>query len=200
MYDMEKEGLGKRGQGLPITTLILIIIGIVVAVVIIIGFTVGWDAIFGKVPIVTPSTLEAKVKACEIAAENELKIDYCTKFDQVEISGKKQAVNCAYLKSNNLLSASSSAVDCGSLIGDTKIVEYCVNTKKKDSDLVNGKSCEGYKVLCIDYNEKVGGVGKSGEEVAAGGLKDGKCPDVRKDVTEKVKPLTSKDSKCCLVA
>lgn len=187
---MEKEGLGKRGQGLPITTLILIIIGIVVAVVIIIGFTVGWDAIFGKVPIVTPSTLTAKIKACEIVAENDLNVDYCNKFDEVEISGKKQAVNCAYLKTSNLLSASSSAVECGSLINDQKIVEYCVNTKKKDNDLINGKSCGDYKVLCIEYKEN--GKGSTSEKDS--------CAVGEKDVTKMVKPLSSTNKKCCFTA
>lgn len=132
------EGLNKKGQGLPITALVLIVIGIVVAVVIIVGFLYGWDKLFGPTKQL-PTTLQVKVEACKQFAQQKLTVDYCTKFDEVEIDGKKQAVTCSYLETQKYLSGAT--LTCPPEI-KANPAKYCENTQKGDDYLVDGKDCK----------------------------------------------------------
>ena len=70
---MKKRGLSinKKGQDLSIGTLILIVLGIVVLVVLILGFSLGWSNLFSKIGITTGSDLSAMVAACKVAAASE---------------------------------------------------------------------------------------------------------------------------------
>lgn len=88
----------KRGQeGIGLGTLLLIILGVVVLVVLIVGFTKGFDFIFGKIGIAPGQSLQTAVASCEIAGQQELKADYCDEFKEVEIDDVKQLVTCDYL-------------------------------------------------------------------------------------------------------
>lgn len=149
----------KRGQQLSITTLLLIVIGVVVAVVLIIGFTQGFDFIFGKTEFLPGQTLEALVQTCGVAGQNELVADYCKTFKEVELNGRKRFVNCQYSEIENLvgekkLRSQNSESLCGTEEINAKA--YCTGlgdeaTRKKvafdaTSVLVNGKSCKGWGV------------------------------------------------------
>jgi len=67
----------KRGQGLSITTLILIIIGVVILVVLIFGFTAGWGNI--KDWIAPTNNVDKIVSSCSIACAGEIEYDWCDK-------------------------------------------------------------------------------------------------------------------------
>ena len=69
--------MAKRGQGLSITTLILIIIGVVILVVLIFGFTAGWGNI--KEWIAPSNNVDKIVTSCNIACVAEIKADWCDK-------------------------------------------------------------------------------------------------------------------------
>jgi len=85
--------VNKRGQDLPISTLILIVIGIAVAAFIIAGFYLGWwKGIFGKTQFL-PGDLEALGQACKVALEGNLKISYC-EYKELSIGGKTEYINC----------------------------------------------------------------------------------------------------------
>jgi hypothetical protein len=140
---MKERGLfNNRGQeGLTLTTLLLIILGIVVVVVVIIGFTTGFDFIFGNIERLPGQSLQAAITSCEIAGENDLKADYCVDLKEVEIDGKEQWVTCEYLRENNYLEGAESA-SCGELIPN--IEEFCINQKLDSDDLVNGVLCSSF--------------------------------------------------------
>lgn len=65
----------KRGQGLSISAIILIILGILVLVFLIIGFAIGWNKIF---PWIKPSNNVGDIaNACGIACNTQDKYDFC---------------------------------------------------------------------------------------------------------------------------
>ncbi|MBX4211920.1 hypothetical protein KW787_00490 [Candidatus Pacearchaeota archaeon] len=83
----------KRGQDLSITTLILIILGIVVLVFIILGFYMGWDYIFGKIGLAPGQSLETLAQSCKVSNEANLQLDFC-QVKKTKIDGVTEYVNC----------------------------------------------------------------------------------------------------------
>lgn len=66
----------KKGQGLSTNAIILIILGVIILVVLIIGFTLGWKTI---APWIKPSNnVKEVVQACSIACSTENLYDFCT--------------------------------------------------------------------------------------------------------------------------
>lgn len=64
----------RRGQGLSVNAIILIILGLIVLVILILGFTVGWNRIF---PFVQTNNVQNVATACEIACTTGSVFDYC---------------------------------------------------------------------------------------------------------------------------
>ena len=89
-----KKGLNKRGQDLTIGTLILIVLGIVVLVLLIIGFTKGWGFIFDKFESAPGKSLQTTIESCNFAGQGGLRADYCLELKRVDYSGETQYVNC----------------------------------------------------------------------------------------------------------
>jgi len=89
----------KRGQGLPISTIILLILGIVILVFLIIGFTQGWSkfsSFFNK------NNVQEVVTNCDVACSTDSQYDYCfTKRSLNSETEKLKEVTCYYLFMNN---------------------------------------------------------------------------------------------------
>lgn len=66
----------KKGQGLSVNAIILIVLGVLVLVVMIIGFTVGWEKI---APWLSSENVESVVQGCETACTTNSVFSYCTK-------------------------------------------------------------------------------------------------------------------------
>lgn len=80
----------KRGQGLSTNAIILIILGVVVLVVLIVGFTVGWNKLL---PFVATNNVENIKTACTLACATGNVYDFCTqsrtiKTDEPDVVGK----------------------------------------------------------------------------------------------------------------
>ncbi|MEK6819827.1 MAG: hypothetical protein AABY03_01350 [Nanoarchaeota archaeon] len=56
--------INKRGQGLSVNAIILIVLGIVVLVLMVLGFTIGWSKIL---PFISTNNADTLVTACSIA-------------------------------------------------------------------------------------------------------------------------------------
>ncbi len=65
----------RRGQGLSTNAIILIILGVVVLIVLILGFTMGWKKIL---PFVSTNNVETIKTSCDIACSTNSAFDYCS--------------------------------------------------------------------------------------------------------------------------
>ena len=156
----------KKGQeGVTLTTMLLLILGLVVVVLVIIGFTMGWDTVFGKFKFLPGQDLETVKQACGVSASSGLSVDYCS-FKSVTVSGVKEEVNCedTRLKDDNVKPLSCAA--------DVALLE-CAKLSSKDFDALrlNGKLCVEYgakKKTCVDQKVNlVGGLVNTGVWKAA---------------------------------
>ena len=159
---MFREVLNKRGQeGMTLGTLLLIILGVVVLVVLIIGFTTGFGFIFNIFDAAPGQQLEAVVQGCVLAANNNLVTDYCRQFREVSVDGQKQFVLCQSDIVQQAISARDENVDdinCGAFVG--AVNDFCRNSdelRSRDwnSVLVNGTTCE--EVTGVGFDERRNG-------------------------------------------
>ncbi len=133
----------KRGQDLSIGTLILIVLGIVVLVLLILGFSLGWSNLWEKINIFQGgSSIESVVQACNIAVSSQATYSYCNTFHKIKIDGVTEYVNC--LDSRVQLGLGEK-LECGN-VADL-IREKCESLKltaeQKRKVKVNGASCPG---------------------------------------------------------
>ena len=65
----------KKGQGLSTNAIILIILGVVILVVLILGFTVGWAKFM---PFIKTNNVQNIVTSCETACVTGAQYDWCS--------------------------------------------------------------------------------------------------------------------------
>lgn len=75
--------MNKKGQGLQLNTLILIILGVLVLVAIIIGFYLGWAQVSNWIN--PPSNVKDVVQKCTIACSGASKYDFCNSVQSIKI-------------------------------------------------------------------------------------------------------------------
>jgi hypothetical protein len=197
-----KEMNKKAQEGMTLTTLLAIILGVVVLVILILGFTQGFDYIFGffnQLP-----KIEAVVQVCGISAQSNLVADYCREFKSVDIDGVESYVTCPYLESNGYLTEDQKLnSDCTQNTDDISR-DFCyANTLVKVKDWkdieVNGKTCfewfaSSLKESCeIDRNIQQYKV----EEIPKDDLCNGIDVSLVFPVKDSVNQISSTD-KCCL--
>ncbi|MFH1802184.1 MAG: hypothetical protein ABH864_01900 [archaeon] len=140
---MEKR-VNKKGQDLSIGTLILIVLGTVVLVLLVLGFTMGWDKLWDRINIFGGgSTVSEFGSRCSILLSQGApgKYDFCYQFEEVTISDEKQYVNCIY---GPIRSAyGGTAFDCEDDEVNTEIGKICEKMDDKDrkDTLINGATC-----------------------------------------------------------
>lgn len=89
--------MNKRGQDLSIGTLILIVLGIVVLVLLILGFSLGWSNLWEKIDIFGgTSSVGDIVIACKLAHTSQDSYTLCEKTWKVDVEGEKQTVYCRH--------------------------------------------------------------------------------------------------------
>jgi len=112
----------KRGQDLSIGTLILIVLGIVVLVLLILGFSIGWKDLFAKIGILSGgSNLETVVQACNLHASSKAVSSYC-EFKQLTINSKTVWVNCEY---PDVASQIENPLECSN--SEQIVKDQCIN-------------------------------------------------------------------------
>ncbi|MEM4326342.1 MAG: hypothetical protein QXU40_03505 [Candidatus Pacearchaeota archaeon] len=144
---MFKKRMSKRAQTeVSLGTMLLLILGIVALVIVIIGFTSGWNYIFSSIGLLPDDLTKMAVLCKEYAGIDALKVSYC-EFKEGRIQGKKGWYNCKYVY--DVLSdvrgggaVDFSRVDCNESLESI----YCNNLRKSLGDkseniIVNGKKC-----------------------------------------------------------
>ncbi|MBX4196461.1 hypothetical protein KW805_02655 [Candidatus Pacearchaeota archaeon] len=145
----------KRGQDLSITTLILIILGIIVLVFIVLGFSLGWDYIFGKIGLVPGQSLETVAQGCNIAIQGKLNVDFC-QFKSAKIDGRKEYINC--LDTRLTPSIKGTLLSCPSTIKFDQCKKLIENKEYNvyiNNDLV-GQNTSVATEYCKKFNSGVG--------------------------------------------
>ncbi len=68
---------GKKGQDLSLTTLILIVLGVVVLAMLIFGFTTGWSNLWDRINIFGGNNVDSIQNACILACTSQNNYDFC---------------------------------------------------------------------------------------------------------------------------
>lgn len=110
----------KRGQGLSTNAIILIILGVVVLVILIAGFTVGWKTLL---PFLSTDNVDTIVKACATACATDSVYSYCSKQRELETEDETlKDVTCYYLSKKQ---TKYGIEECSSITCNNVILEEC---------------------------------------------------------------------------
>ena len=82
----------KKGQGLSVNAIILIVLGVIILVVLVIGFTVGWSVIFPWLPTNNVKTI---VQNCNAACVTNSKFDFCSSMRDLKDGKTEITTSCA---------------------------------------------------------------------------------------------------------
>lgn len=204
---MEKRGFNKKAQqeGIGLGFLLVLIIGAVVVVLLILGFTGGLNFIFDKFKIAPGQNLEAVVQSCKIAAEAGLKADFCATFKKVNLNGKTEYINCQ----DERVTAALTGVDlpvvtCASENSDIRMQCGRLTAKEYPTVLVNGKLCAQWTNVVAKKCEDLGvkDVSEKLIKAAAWDIDKAACDRLNgQDVTSQVQDNSGKPQNakvCCL--
>ncbi|MDD5191846.1 MAG: hypothetical protein PHH54_04190 [Candidatus Nanoarchaeia archaeon] len=105
--------VNKKAQEMSVTAIILIVLGVFVLVVLILGFTIGWDKLK---ELIMPSNNIASIKdSCKIACATDQTYNYCS--EKRELKSKEENlkdVTCYSLnKKKPVYGIEDCSVDCG---------------------------------------------------------------------------------------
>jgi hypothetical protein len=129
---------GKRGQGLSTNAIILIILGVVVLVVLAVGFTIGWgnlkDRITGG-----NNNVDTIVQACAAACATDSKYDFCSVQREVKTETDSVTTDCATL--SVISNYSKYGIEkCPSIKCDFNCVDIMGGGKASEKDKCDNKS------------------------------------------------------------
>ncbi len=75
VFLLEVKMKNTKGQGMSTNTIILLILGVIILVILIMGFTVGWDKIS---PFISRSNVDDIGTSCQAACTTQSKYDFCS--------------------------------------------------------------------------------------------------------------------------
>jgi len=88
----------KRGQGLSVNAIIMIVLGVIVLVILAVGFIAGWDKIAFWM---STNNVDTIAQQCSVACSTNSVYDYCS-MERTLNDGKNKIVgNCTYFMNNN---------------------------------------------------------------------------------------------------
>jgi hypothetical protein len=159
--------LNKKAQDLSIGTLILIVLGIVVLVLLVLGFSMGWENLWEKINIFGGgSSIGTVASACELAAQQDNKYGYCQEFKKVKIGQSSEYVNCL---DSRLQSSIDTKLNCVDTEVTTAIQTLCNGFSEGDRKniKINSQTCVQHFPTIYDSE---GRVTKSFEELCIEGV------------------------------
>lgn len=140
--------VNKKGQEMSVSTLVLIVIGIIILVVVILGFSMGWQNLWNKINIFGgASNVQTVIQSCQLAAASDSTYSYCSEFKKVTIDGKTRYINCEAPQVSGL----DKTLTCIPSMKE-RINSFCASLKQ--SDIVNGYNCSDWKTLPADSAAK----------------------------------------------
>lgn len=143
----------KRGQGLEVSTLILIVLGVIILVLLVLGFSMGWGNLWEKVNIFQGgSSIESVIQGCKVAVSSASTYSYCQDFKKVKVDGKDAYLNCEDSRVSGNLGGSTLTCTNGKALIESKcssLVDNAPVSKDKIIDCsalakVNGEDCSKF--------------------------------------------------------
>jgi hypothetical protein len=190
--------MNKKGQEMSVSTLVLIVIGIVVLVMLILGFSFGWQNLWNKINILgAGSSVDTVVESCKIAATSDLVNSYCDEFKKVKIANQNMYVNCQYSAVVSKLDKNL-ACPSGDAVGSA--TAYCGNLLLGSiptnlDDVYNGRSCAD--LLGLTRAARCEAIAIPAGDVILVGKESAGCALSERDVTKYL--VTKPNSgKCCV--
>lgn len=92
----------RRGQGMSISTIILLILGVIILVVLVLGFSVGWNKIL---PFVSQDNVNTVSQQCNVACTTNDIYSFCTKSNDLTANGSTVKGSCYDFSTNASFSA-----------------------------------------------------------------------------------------------
>ena len=95
----------KKGQGMSTTTIVLLVLGLIILVVLILGFTIGWQKF---APWLSSNNIDNIKTACSVACATGGEFDFCSlkrdvndgTNDRFEATCDELVTNQAYVERN----------------------------------------------------------------------------------------------------
>lgn len=137
---MKRGRFNKKGQELSIGTLVLIVLGVIVLVLLVLGFSIGWENLFSKIGIVQGSDLSSMVAACKVAVASQSQGSYC-EFKIVNINSEKGYLNCE--DSRVVLENKLQSCDIGGVKASVTFCDSLKTANPKVKTKVNNNPCQG---------------------------------------------------------
>ncbi len=122
LFVMENRGVGffngKKGQGLSTNAIVLIVLGVIILVILIAGFTIGWKTLF---PFLNQNNVDTIKNACLTACSTNAEYDFCSvKRELNSDSGSFKDVTCKFLAKDPSVGLygvdDCSAISCDSVV------------------------------------------------------------------------------------
>ncbi len=127
----------KKGQGLSTSTIILLILGLIILVVLIVGFVTGWS-LFKN--LINPTNVDNVINDCNLACTGGSQYSYCLAERTLNVNEDNLNVksSCAVFSSERTF-AKYKIPTCSTVTCDLQCSDISINGKKGDSKLTAGK-------------------------------------------------------------
>lgn len=140
--------MDRKGQDLSIGTLILIVLGIIVLVLLILGFSLGWSNLWSRINIFGGgASINDVVAACNLAVTSNNVYGYCEDFKKIKSGSEVEYVNCLDERVDSSLQ--TKITNCPDNYKDKTIssITYCNKIKEtfKGTVKINNIDCVGTK-------------------------------------------------------
>ena len=179
--------VNKKAQDLSIGTLILIVLGIIVLVLLILGFSMGWGNLWEKINIFGGggSSIESEISACNLAVTSNSKYSYCENFQKIKIDGKTEYLNCqdgrVEPNLNSKLTCDKTTAQyieakCDSLSAADRTK---VKVNNADCPATSSTQCAGVGTQVVKANEATCLAATSGSDSVKGKVVPGTFSDVK---------------------
>ena len=132
----------KRGQGLSTNAIILIILGVIVLVILAVGFMIGWDKLAPWIP---SNNVDTIVQQCGIACNTGSVYDYCSMERELkDAEGNEVKTSCAVL--SILPEFEKYGVEKCNINCNLPCKDIMINGKKADfiTTFETGKNCQDF--------------------------------------------------------
>ncbi len=137
----------KRGQGLSVNAIILIVLGVVVLAVLIIGFTMGWEKM---APWMSRNNVDNIVTSCEVACSTNSVYGYCSVKRELKADETLKDVTCYYLNKKQISYGIKpcSSIPCGQILVELStgesLEDKCTGNEGKTIQALINKKLESF--------------------------------------------------------